>query len=122
MICKELGFGSPLQIASTAHFGSGPGPILLDNLDCKGTEPTILNCSHSGIGVHDCTHFEDAGVACSPPGKTSALYILLRLYGRRKGETVMVVVDGGGGGPFKRSLTRYSCALTYVLYPLFHST
>nr|XP_054764890.1 uncharacterized protein LOC129271604 [Lytechinus pictus] len=67
VICKELGFGSPLQIASTAHFGPGPGPILLDNLDCKGTESNILNCSHSGIGVHDCSHFEDAGVACSPP-------------------------------------------------------
>ncbi|XP_071485070.1 uncharacterized protein [Diadema antillarum] len=67
VICKQLGFGSPLQISSTAHFGTGPGPIMLDNLDCTGFELNILNCSHSGIGVHDCTHFEDAGVACSRP-------------------------------------------------------
>ena len=24
----------------------------------------LINCPHSGIGVHSCSHYEDAGVVC----------------------------------------------------------
>ena len=47
-------------------FGRGRGPILLDNLRCAGTESSLQGCSHRGIGVHSCSHFEDAGVVCPP--------------------------------------------------------
>ncbi len=39
--------------------------IALSYLGCSGVEPNLLNCSHSGIGVHHCSHNEDAGVRCS---------------------------------------------------------
>lgn len=42
-----------------------PGPIFLDNVACRGTETDLLECTHNGLGVHNCQHFEDAGVACS---------------------------------------------------------
>ena len=31
---------------------------------CTGTESTLTQCSHNGIGNHDCSHSEDAGVIC----------------------------------------------------------
>ena len=47
-----------------ATFGRGRGPILLDNVGCTGLEAFILECSHMGIGEHDCDHYEDASVSC----------------------------------------------------------
>ena len=46
------------------EFGGGIGPILLDRVGCSGTESSLLNCSHSGVGIHSCGHSEDAGVIC----------------------------------------------------------
>ena len=49
-----------------AHFGQGVGPIQLNYIWCIGNESRLLDCPHTTI--HDCTHSEDAGVAC--PGKS----------------------------------------------------
>ena len=54
---------APVALHS-AHFGPGTGPIGLDDLNCTGTEHSLLNCSHLGVGSHNCGHFEDAGVVC----------------------------------------------------------
>ena len=55
------GFANALQ---SAHFGQGTGPIWLDNVGCTGSESELLDCSHNGIGVHNCDHSEDASVRC----------------------------------------------------------
>ena len=49
------------------HFGEGSGDIWLDYVRCTGTESSILNCTHNGIGVYGsyCDHRRDAGVECS---------------------------------------------------------
>ena len=52
-----------------AFFGSGMGPIFLDNVVCRGTESSLLECSTNRIGQHNCDHSEDAGVRCN--GKLS---------------------------------------------------
>ena len=49
---------------SSARFGRGTGGIFLDNLYCTGRESQLVDCSHSGIGVHNCDHSDDAGVRC----------------------------------------------------------
>ena len=53
---------------SNAQFGQGTGNIVLDNVNCVGTETTLLSCSHNGINNHNCAHSEDAGVRCSVVG------------------------------------------------------
>ena len=45
-------------------FGQGSGKIYLDALNCQRDEARLDNCSHSGIGVHQCEHNTDAGVIC----------------------------------------------------------
>ena len=54
--------GSDSRVKAT--FGQGRGPIYLDNVHCWGTELRITNCARLAFGVHDCTHFQDAGVVC----------------------------------------------------------
>ena len=56
------------QALSRAPFGQGTGqPILLDNLICTSRETRLVDCTHNGIGVHNCLHSEDAGVRCPEP-------------------------------------------------------
>lgn len=53
-----------------SYFGQGTGDIILDNVACDGTETGLINCTHNGIGNHNCVHFEDAGVRCNTPDCT----------------------------------------------------
>ena len=67
--CRQLGYpAGSRQQHIFAHFGEGTGPIWLDHLVCSGTETRLLDCLDNPgaeqIGVHDCTHNEDAGVTC----------------------------------------------------------
>lgn len=63
VICRQLGFIGVHQIKS---YGSGSGPIYLDNVDCGGYESNLFQCAHSGFGRHNCDHLEDVGVECLP--------------------------------------------------------
>ena len=61
----ESKYGSTGAIArSGAYFGRGTGAILLDQVACTGTETRLVNCRSNPLGVHDCSHSEDAGVTC----------------------------------------------------------
>ena len=45
--------------------GQAQGSIWLDEVSCNGTESRLSECNSSGIGQHECSHWEDAGVVCS---------------------------------------------------------
>ncbi|XP_027291358.1 scavenger receptor cysteine-rich domain-containing group B protein isoform X1 [Cricetulus griseus] len=66
VLCRQLGCGQALAAPGEAHFGPGRGPILLDNVKCRGDESTLLLCSHIRWDVHNCDHSEDASVLCQP--------------------------------------------------------
>ena len=42
----------------------GTGQIWLDNVQCVGNETRLIDCPANQLGVHNCMHFEDAGVNC----------------------------------------------------------
>ena len=60
-------------MALTYGFSNSAGQIWLSNVQCLGTETTLASCPHSGFGVHNCRHYEDAGVRCQPIQGQSAL-------------------------------------------------
>ena len=51
-------------MSQAQRFGQGTGEIWLDDLACTGSEPKLSECGHSGIGIENCGHNEDAGVVC----------------------------------------------------------
>ncbi|PFX14301.1 Tyrosine kinase receptor Cad96Ca [Stylophora pistillata] len=42
-----------------AAFGYGTGQIWLDDVNCIGNENSLVQCSHGGLGVHNCGHDKD---------------------------------------------------------------
>ncbi|XP_037394052.1 deleted in malignant brain tumors 1 protein-like [Pygocentrus nattereri] len=65
VVCRELGCGEAVDALSTAHFGPGSGPIWMDDVDCSGSESTLMNCTFPEWGDSYCSHDDDAGVICS---------------------------------------------------------
>ncbi|XP_049334514.1 deleted in malignant brain tumors 1 protein-like isoform X5 [Astyanax mexicanus] len=65
VVCRELGCGEAVGALSGAYFGSGSGPIWMDNVECRESESILKNCKSAGWGKHNCNHPKDAGVICS---------------------------------------------------------
>ncbi|XP_070610313.1 scavenger receptor cysteine-rich domain-containing protein DMBT1-like [Erythrolamprus reginae] len=65
VVCRQLACGEVINATTEASFGKGTGPIHLEQVQCKGNESSIEECSSSGWGIHQCNHKEDAGVFCS---------------------------------------------------------
>ncbi len=38
----------------------------MDDVECVGNETNIGQCKFRGWAIHNCAHYEDAGVTCSP--------------------------------------------------------
>ena len=68
VVCHQLGYDGALRAVRNAAFGQGTGQIWLDDVQCVGNEPSISHCNHLGLGVHNCGHYQDAGVVCRPAG------------------------------------------------------
>ena len=63
--CKQMGFSGFTDFNVSFAIGNPSQRILLDNVECFGTEATLTICSHKGIGEHNCEHRQDVGIACS---------------------------------------------------------
>ena len=75
VVCRQLGYGKATAAIRYALYGQGSGQIVLDNVNCIGTEQTVGNCSHGGWGLHNCGHYEDASVRCSSGDVISLILI-----------------------------------------------
>ena len=42
----------------------GKGPIVLDNVECNGTESRLADCKHGEWGQSSCLPYNTAGVMC----------------------------------------------------------
>ncbi|XP_030851620.1 deleted in malignant brain tumors 1 protein-like [Strongylocentrotus purpuratus] len=60
VVCKILGFDGALAAPGSATFGAGSGKIFVDDVRCKGSEDTLAECNHRGLGVNNCDHDSDA--------------------------------------------------------------
>lgn len=66
VVCQQLGFFGNSYSAPGFQFGPGAStqPIWLDDVRCAGSENYLSSCPNRGWGVHNCFHWEDAGVIC----------------------------------------------------------
>ena len=64
IICLKLISSGSLPVSGRdSVYGQGNGTILLDDLECLGSESNLFECEQKS-GSHDCTHQEDAAVVC----------------------------------------------------------
>ena len=71
VICREAGYPMGAQLVFIgAQFGKGTGQILLDELECKGNETSVLECEFDPWTKTDCNDHEWVGVSCKL-GETS---------------------------------------------------
>ncbi|XP_035606996.1 T-cell differentiation antigen CD6-like isoform X2 [Oncorhynchus keta] len=65
VVCAQLGCGSALNVSGEGgSFEAGVGLVLLDEVNCGGSERNLWECPSMGT-VNDCGHKEDAAVVCS---------------------------------------------------------
>ncbi|KAM6225919.1 scavenger receptor cysteine-rich type 1 protein M130-like [Porphyrio hochstetteri] len=63
--CRQLGCGPAVSALGGAAFGKGTGPIWLEQVECRGTEPSLQHCWARPGDSGSCRHKEDAAVNCS---------------------------------------------------------
>ena len=63
--CRQLGFSRATAVHQSAYYGEGTGYILLDDVNCSGSERYLWSCSHAGWNTENCRHSEDASVDCA---------------------------------------------------------
>ena len=64
VVCRQLGFKGATSAPTAATYGQGSGPILRHDVNCQGSESSLLNCPHEVFGPNHCNHHEDSSVVC----------------------------------------------------------
>ena len=57
--------GVTVRYNAYLYYGLGSGSVWLRNVQCKGTEQRLLDCSREySLGATGCNHYYDVGVTC----------------------------------------------------------
>ena len=72
-------------------FGRGTGPILLSNVDCTGTESSLLSCRHTEETNLYCSHLFDVGVVCPSCKYLVALFKIGPQFLKQKGNILHII-------------------------------
>ncbi|XP_076469715.1 scavenger receptor cysteine-rich domain-containing protein DMBT1-like [Babylonia areolata] len=62
--CWQLGYGRHGNNYSTIGVDAGGPPILLDDLQCQGSEGRLEQCQHRAWGLNDCKEEEHVELVC----------------------------------------------------------
>ncbi|KAJ8348966.1 hypothetical protein SKAU_G00275550 [Synaphobranchus kaupii] len=65
VVCRQLGCGSAKEAHGNATFGTGNGAIWLKEVNCRGTELHLWDCTHSVQQHSRCQHQNQAGLTCT---------------------------------------------------------
>ena len=60
---------SGIAVYESTATSPGSGPILLNNMNCNGSEISVFDCQHSEVEFEECDHNEDVVVSCLTPPK-----------------------------------------------------
>lgn len=75
--CIQLGFPFAVAAVPMAGFSAGTGSIFLKDVQCTGSEKSLLECEHDVWKTHDvnesCNHSMDVGVVCYPHKESNML-------------------------------------------------
>ena len=58
-------YSSGLAFFGSPYYRQQTGKIWLEELSCFGSELILLECSHKGLGNHDCVQDDGVSVRCS---------------------------------------------------------
>lgn len=91
------------------RFGSGSGPIWMDDVICSATETRLTDCQFNNWNNTDCTHEEDVGVICpSNVGVSSST--------PQPSTTPQPIVPGGGNCKYGTSVHVLCIFLQYMYH------
>ncbi|XP_063047330.1 uncharacterized protein LOC134441067 [Engraulis encrasicolus] len=70
VVCRQLGCRAPLSAPSDACFGEGTAETWFDDVQCSGSESSLILCNKKTSRL-DCSHRKDAGVVCEGTAQRS---------------------------------------------------
>ena len=66
VICRQLNFTGADEAYHYARFGNVVrNPTWLGNLQCNGSEESIINCVHNDFRLNNCNPYRDASIKCT---------------------------------------------------------
>ncbi|XP_041475666.1 deleted in malignant brain tumors 1 protein-like [Lytechinus variegatus] len=97
VVCRMLGFDGALEAPRSARFGQGSGRVLLNYVNCEGSEDNLADCAHAGIERYSCSHSRDAGAICYSEANPNPFEVRLAGGSNDAEGRVEIMHDGSWG-------------------------